>query len=268
MKKKALLSASLILALSTSAFAVKPPGHSETSSAPMHGSSAPASAAKPAEPLSGKVLQTMDSGGYSYVYLQQKKGDKVWVAIPATQVKVGDSLTFKGGMEMRNFASKSLKRTFDSIIFADGLLNAPAATAKPANSAKAADAGKMQGPSPATSRTSTAKEGKISVTKATGPNAATVESAYGNIAKLDKKKVVIRGKVVKVSANIMGKNWIHIQDGTGSQAKGNYDLTCTLTGDLPSVGEVITISGTLAKDRDFGAGYLYKVIMENATYKK
>jgi hypothetical protein len=171
-------------------------------------------------------------------------------------------------MEMRNFVSKSLKRTFDSIIFADGLLNAPAATAKQADVAKAADAGKTQGASTAASRTSAAREAKISVAKATGPNAVTVESAYGAIAKLDKKKVVIRGKVVKVSANIMGKNWIHIQDGTGSQAKGNYDLTCTLAGDLPGVGEVITISGTLAKDRDFGAGYLYKVILENASFKK
>jgi hypothetical protein len=204
----------------------------------------------------------MDSGGYTYVYLQQKNGDKVWVAVPSTPVKVGDSLTFKGGMEMRNFASKSLKRTFESIFFADGVLNAPAAAAKAAGTAK------MQAPATASSRTTTAKETKISVAKATGANATTVEDAYGNIAKLDKKKVVIKGKVVKVSANIMGKNWLHIQDGTGSQAKGNYDLTCTIAGDLPSVGEVITISGTLAKDRDFGAGYLYKVILENASYKK
>lgn len=267
MKKKALLSASLILILGTSAFAGAPPGHSGTTSAPAVQPQAAATDSSPAEPLSGKVLQTMDSGGYSYVYLQQKTGDKAWVAIPAAKVKVGDSLTFKGGMEMRNFESKSLKRTFESIIFADGLLSAPATT-KHTDIAKTADAGNMQGPSTAASRTSTAREARISVKKATGPNAVTVESAYGNIAKLDKKKVVIRGKVIKASANIMGKNWIHIQDGTGSQAKGNYDLTCTLVGELPGVGEVITISGTLAKNRDFGAGYIYKVILENASYKK
>jgi len=259
MKKKILLSVSMIAILSTSAFAVNAPAPS-TPAAPAK---ATATASKPAEPLSGKVLQTMNSGGYSYVNLQKTNGDKLWVAIPETTVKTGDKLTFKGGMEMRNFESKSLKRTFESIVFSDGILNASAATAK------AADPGKSQPTAaPGASRTTTARESKITVTKATGPDATTIEGAYDKSSTLDKKKVVIRGKVVKVSSGIMGKNWIHIQDGTGSQAKGNYDLTCTTAGSLPAVGDVITVSGTLAKDRDFGAGYRYSVIVENATYKK
>lgn len=257
MKKTSLQCISLAFILSTSSIAMAGSATPAPPATPAP-AKAPAAAPKAAEPLSGQVLQTMNSGGYSYVNLQKMSGDKVWVAIPETTVKVGDKLAFKGGAEMRNFESKSLKRTFDSIIFSDGILNAAAASTK----------APAQEPSPGMPRTTTARESKISIKKAGGADATTIEEAYANSAKLDKKKVVIKGKVVKLAVGIMGRNWIHIQDGTGSQAKGNYDLTCTTSSSLPSVGDVITVSGTLAKDRDFGAGYRYSVIVEDATYKK
>jgi hypothetical protein len=61
----------------------------------------------------------------------------------------------------------------------------------------------------------------------------------------------------------MKKTWIHIQDGSGSQAKGTHNLVFTTKG-TANVGDVITVSGTVAKDRDFGYGYRYKVILEDA----
>lgn len=112
-----------------------------------------------------------------------------------------------------------------------------------------------------------AKEARISVPKAAGANAYTVEGAFANSAKLNKQKVVVRGKVIKVSSGIMGKNWIHLQDGTGSSAKGTHDLVFT-SKDTAKMGDVVTASGTLAKDRDFGSGYRYSVIIEDATFKK
>jgi len=71
--------------------------------------------------LSGKVVETMNSGGYTYVSLE-KDGKKTWVAIPQTAVKVGQELTCQPGMEMKNFTSKTLKRTFESIIFSGGVV--------------------------------------------------------------------------------------------------------------------------------------------------
>jgi hypothetical protein len=71
--------------------------------------------------LSGKVVETMDSGGYTYVNLENN-GKRTWVAMPQTKVKVGQDLSCKPGMEMRNFTSKTLNRTFDSIIFSGGVL--------------------------------------------------------------------------------------------------------------------------------------------------
>jgi len=106
----------------------------------------------------------------------------------------------------------------------------------------------------------------IKVEKAKGADAFSVSETYEKAGKLDKKTVVVRGKVVKVSKGIMGKNWVHLRDGSGDPAKGTNDLVAT-TQDLPKVGDVVTAKGTLYKDKDFGAGYKYQVIVEEATVK-
>ena len=104
----------------------------------------------------------------------------------------------------------------------------------------------------------------IKVEKAKGADAYTVSETYEMAGKLDKKTVVVQGKVVKVSKGIMGKNWVHLRDGSGDPGKGTNNLVVT-TQDVPKVGDVVTAKGTLYKDKDFGAGYLYKVIVEEAT---
>ncbi|MFO0751961.1 MAG: hypothetical protein U0411_01375 [Thermodesulfovibrionales bacterium] len=71
--------------------------------------------------VSGKVVETMDSGGYTYVRLE-KNGKKIWAAIPQTKVSKGQTLSLKPGTEMVNFESKTLKRTFDTIIFSEGVV--------------------------------------------------------------------------------------------------------------------------------------------------
>ena len=63
----------------------------------------------------------------------------------------------------------------------------------------------------------------------------------------------------------MGKNWIHIQDGSGDS--NNFDLTIT-TQDQAKVGDVVTFEGTIGTKKDFGYGYLYEVIMEDAKLLK
>lgn len=211
--------------------------------------------------LTGKVLQTMNNAGYSYIQIQKKNGEKVWVAVTETTVKVGSQVSFYGGMEMRDFESKGLKRKFDSIMFADGIVTAQG------KGGATADKSKEKDNSPGSKGAVSPKDAKISVTKATGSSAYTVQEAFAKSATLNKKKVVIRGKVVKVSSGIMGKNWIHIQDGTGSQATANHNLVCTSTG-MAAMGDIVTVSGTLAKDKDFGYGYKYAVIIEDATFKK
>jgi hypothetical protein len=276
MKKTMFLSVSLCTLIAAGAVAAETPAKPVVSAAAaetavpatpsghpaMPTASAPASpdaTAAPAapQPLAGKVLQTMNAGGYSYIYIEQANGKKNWVAVSETPVKVGAEMSFKPGTEMGKFESKALKRTFDSIIFSDGVL---------AGAASASENNKKV--SPGSSGATADKSGKISVTKATGDNAYTVEGAIKNSAKLNKKKVVIRGQVVKVSLGIMDKNWIHIQDGSGSAAKKTHNLVCTSPTDSADVGDVVTITGTLYKDKDFGSGYKYAVIVEDAKVAK
>lgn len=238
----------------------KPAGHPGMPAAPAEPAAAPAAApAASAEPLKGTVVQTMNGGGYTYVYLEQADGKKVWVAVSQIPVKVGSVMTFKPGINMGNFESKALKRTFDSLVFSDGVLSGAATEAD--------DPAKGKGVSPG-SGGAVAKGAKISVPKATGANSYTVEEAFKNSAKLNKKKVVIKGQVVKFSSGIMDRNWIHIQDGTGSDKKKTHNLVCTSSTDRADVGDVVTISGTLIKDKDFGAGYKYAVIIEDAKVSK
>jgi hypothetical protein len=170
-------------------------------------------------------------------------------------------MSFKPGMVMEKFESKALNRSFDSIIFSDGVLSGGSTAAVP-------DPGKNEGVSPGSRGATKDKAAKISVTRATGPNATTIAEAYSKRATLNNKKVVIRGQVVKISSGIMGKNWIHIQDGTGSEKKKNHNLVCTSKTDIADVGDVVTITGTLIKDRDFGSGYKYAVIVEDTKITK
>jgi hypothetical protein len=103
----------------------------------------------------------------------------------------------------------------------------------------------------------------VNVPRAEGEGAATIAEIFGNKATLAGKQVTVRGKVVKVNTGIMGKNWLHLQDGSGSQTSGDHDLTVT-TSEETAVGDVVTMRGPLSVDRDFGAGYAYPVILEDA----
>jgi RecJ-like exonuclease len=110
--------------------------------------------------------------------------------------------------------------------------------------------------------------GPIKVEKAQGANARTVAEIHSQKGQLKGKPVAVRGKVVKYNAGIMGKNWLHLRDGTGSDAKKDNDLTVTTAAQDVQVGDVVLVSGKVAVDKDFGSGYTYGVIVEEATVAK
>jgi len=211
--------------------------------------------------LSGKVVETMNSGGYTYACLE-KNGKKTWVAMPEMKVAVGQKLSLQPGQVMQKFTSKSLGRTFDSIVFSGG----PAASQQGADGLPAGhgDAGEKA----AGGRSAASPADKsVKVGKAAGPNAYTVGEIFEKRAELNQKTAVVKARVVKVSAGILGKNWIHLQDGTGDSNKKSNDLIATSDA-LPSVGDVVTMKGTIAKDVDLGSGYKFIVIMEKAKIQR
>ncbi len=252
--------------------------HKVAHSAKMENSGAsPTKSVPSAGSLSGKVLETMDSGGYTYVLLETAAGEK-WVAAPKTVVTVGQTATFAPGMVMRNFKSETLNRTFDEVVFSAGNAGgnggqAAMAGACPSGGKKGSSGSGMVMGSMSGGGSAMQSSGRVivppldlAIEKAPGDNAFTVVEIYEQGAKLNQKKVVVRGKVVKVSSNIMGKNWIHMQDGSGDSKTGTHDLVLT-SQEQPKVGEILVAEGVLAADKDFGAGYRYKVIVEETKFK-
>ena len=234
---------------------------------------APAAPAAQAAVKKGMVAETMNAGGYTYMLVDNGTA-QTWVAILQSDVAVGQEVSFYDGMVMENFVSKTLDRSFDKLVFSSGLVGeqpAGGAVSAPsaANSFDQALGGEMQsmGGQAAMgggSRKAVVPFAEIKVDKATGENSYTVGELYEKAVDLNGQTVTVRGKIVKVSSNIMGRNWIHIQDGTGSPAANTHDLVVT-TAAVPDQGwDIITVQGVIAANKDFGAGYSYAVILEEA----
>jgi hypothetical protein len=238
----------LIIAATVFAACGQQKAASPAAAAPVK-SPAPAAAAPAAAPgassLTGKVLESFNGGGYTYLRLATASGEE-WAAIREASVPTGETVTVDAQMTMEKFQSPSLNRTFDRIVFgtlATGGAAPMAPTASPAQH--------MQAPAVA----------DVHVEKASG--GVTVAEVWAQKSKLNNTEVVVRGKVVKFRPEIMGVNWVHIQDGSGSPASGNNDLTVT-TSEVVKQGDTVTVKGTVAADKDFGAGYKYPVIVEKA----
>ena len=152
-------------------------------------------------------------------------------------------------MEMNNFKSKDLDRTFDKVYFVQQISKQPLVTQNTPGSGMGMGAA-------AGGRPSVAKE-DVNIEPVAGGK--TIADLFAKKEDLKGKNIKVRGKVTKVNNGIMGKNWIHIQDGTSSADK--YDLTIT-TNEMFKVGEVVTLEGIVATDKDFGAGYAYDLLLE------
>jgi hypothetical protein len=222
--------------------------------------------------LQGIVLETKEADPYTYLRLQTKGGE-TWAAVMKAPVSKGARVTIVNPMTMTNFKSQTLGRTFDTIVFGTlaGAPGSPAASAaKGASpmaghpSANTGGAAAMPGHPNVASTAADVPLEKIA--KATGPDARTVAEVYAQRAQLKGKPVVVHGKVVKVSNNIMGKNWVHLRDGTGSAADGSNDLLVT-TKNAAQTGVIVTARGVVHTDVDLGMGYTYKALVEDATLK-
>ncbi len=220
--------------------------------------------------LKGRILEKIPASSYSYLRLQTAGGE-TWAAVPATAQPVGAEVEVVGTMVMDGFESKTLGRKFDRIVFGElgggpgpGATPEQIARAKTATGTPPTDVASLAGLPPG----NPAAEGAgIKVDKATGPNAKTVAEVWAEKARLKDAKVTVKAKVVKLNSGILGKNWLHVRDGSGSDEAKDNDLTVTTTDDV-AVGDVVTVDGTLRVDMDFGAGYRYPAIVENASVKK
>lgn len=194
-----------------------------------------------------KVEEVIQTTNYTYLKVSEN-GVENWIAVTKQEAAPGEVYYYDKDMEMKNFESKELNRTFETIYFVQELSKEPMIgdVPTPANQGKIASA-KAEG---------------ISVEPADG---VSVADLYAKAGELAGKTIKMKGQVVKVNNEVMDKNWVHIQDGTGGA--DNFDLTIT-TQDKVAVGDVVTFEGTIATKKDFGYGYYYDVIMEDAKLLK
>ena len=228
--------------------------------------------APPSGGLAGEVLEVIDVPNYSYVRIGAKGTEGSWAAVPTAKLTVGATVRVANAMKMTDFKSTALNRTFPVIYFgtldsgAAGHGMAPAAGNNPhaGEHANGADphAGTAGGADPRAKASASPVEVKA-VPRAAGPNGKTVAEVNAQRTLLVGKTVRIQGTVVKSTGGIMGKSYVHLRDGSGDAAAGSNDITVT-TEATPKVGEIITIEGVVATDRDIGAGYKFPTIVENA----
>lgn len=206
------------------------------------------------EPLKKKIAQNevvvkevQQTSGYTYL-LVQESDKEYWMAVGKTEAEVGEKLYYTDAMEMKNFESKDLNKVFDRIFFVDRVSKSPidAETKRAEMIAK-----KQEGISKLLD--------SIKISPAI--DGQSIGELYKNAKDYDKQKVKVKGQVTKVNLNIMDRNWVHLMDGTKGEDRS--DLTFT-TMDVVKVGDTVTFEGILALDREFGAGYVYPLVVEDA----
>jgi hypothetical protein len=197
------------------------------------------------EAIRGVVLETMNSGGYTYIQLDQK-GKKEWYAVPESLVKVGDEVQVLPGVQMGSYTSKTLNRTFDKIVFSpgiSGMLKRVVSTAEDKAEARQ----------------------EVKVPKAEGPDAYTIAEIFEKKDALNGKKVAVRGKVASTS-KYEGLQWLRLVDGTGSSKRGNHKLVVT-TAQEAAKDDIVTVRGTVTTGKSLGA-LTYEVVVEKASVEK
>jgi hypothetical protein len=213
-----------------------------------------------------EVVEVVQGNTYTYMKVKEGVGEK-WMAISKQEINPGDVYYYGEGLPMTNFHSKEIDRTFETIYFVSNISTSPVESSEAmggmgamGNMGAMGGSGHDQGHS---GKVSTEQNSKITLEKSAGE--VTVANIFANRKDYSEKEVEIRGVVVKVNKEVMGKNWIHIQDGT--QDNGDFDLTVTSL-DLPEVNDEITVKGKIILNKDFGYGYSYDVIMEEAKIVK
>ena len=193
-----------------------------------------------------EILQTTK---YTYLHVMEDT-NLHWLAVPTVVFSVGDTLYYQGGLLMPDFKSKELDRTIGNVLFLELVSKNPEGTKKTQKTAPE-HSGKP-------------KQSKLDISLDPAPGGITIAELFRNRDQYSGKVLRIRAQVVRFKSGILGKNWIHLQDGTSDGDK--FDLTAT-TNATVTVGDVITIEGKVTLNKDYGSGYFFEVIMEDASLK-
>lgn len=208
------------------------------------------------------VEQAIQVSEYTYLRVKEdslvvSEGDTLWLGVPKMEVEAGDTVYYSGGFFVYDLKSRDLNRTFKRVLFLSGISKTDPSLQKTSVMPESHSAW-IKSDSTETTRPSTSKiELKIDPVE----GAVTIGELYSKKTTYDSVIVKVKGKVTKFSSGIMNTNWIHLQDGTESD--GKFDLTITSDEEV-KVGEIVVLEGKIVLNKDFGYGYNYDVLMENA----
>lgn len=196
------------------------------------------------------VKEAVDGGNYTYLNVEEN-GQNYWMAVASIPVIIGDTYYYDGGMVMKDFESKQLNKTFDEIVFVNTVRTTEILT-EVATEAENPHAG-----APAV------VESDLKIEKP--KNGTSLAELFSAKKSFSGKSIIVKGKVVKVNNGIMDKNWVHIVDGTKFENQGDLAITTTET---VNIGDIVTFKGVVILDKDFGQGYVYDILMEEAKLVK
>lgn len=192
------------------------------------------------------VQEVVQTTNYTYLRVKEVEEER-WLAVPKMDANNGETYYYTGSFLMTDFISKELNRTFKEIYFLDKI------NTKPGPAEKVEVVANPHAAKPLLEKTT------IKIEPIAG--GITVAELYKNKEIYNGKTVLVKAQVTKFTKEIMDKNWIHLQDGT--DFTGNFDITAT-TAQIFNIGEVIIIEGKVSVSKDFGFGYFYDVIIEDA----
>lgn len=220
---------------------------------------------KETESLIGTVKKVEEAGKYIYLNIDED-GKDIWlVTMPnffKEKVAEGDKLEYLGGDIIKGFKSKSLDRTFDSIVFVTKIRSLKEVSSAVEEVEEAMPQNKHRKQLPAMEKKISAPaKGEIEKARE-GKN---IEEIFSEKDQLNNKEVVLRGKVMKVIKNILAKTWITLQDGTGSSPDNKI---IAVISDSVDKGNIVIVKGNLKTDVNLGAGYKYKVLIDEASIIK
>lgn len=211
------------------------------------------------------ALESVNTSKYTYVKVSEN-GTEKWIACPLTNIVIGTEYYYGGEMPMANFESKELGKVFPMVYFVEGIsTEPPVLKSQDENNKNPQPMGQNPAPAPQHTGSAGVVSEKVEVKVKPAKGAISIAELNSNAKKYDGQTVTISGKVTKFNAEVMDRNWVHIQDGT--ESKGKFDMTITTT-ETVAVGDMVTFVGKVAINRDFGAGYVYEVIVEEALLKK
>jgi hypothetical protein len=192
------------------------------------------------------VIEKIPAKGYTYLQVSENKND-YWIAVPTLEIEIGETVYFSKFMVMEDFRSDNIDKSFDRILFVEDARKSPTPDEMKKIHSEATSTDKQE------IKVEPLKDGK------------TIQQVYSDKSALNGKVVKVKGQVTKFNKQIMKRNWIHIQDGTGSE--NEFDLVITSDTDV-QVGDIIIAEGKVAVDKDFGAGYFFHVMIEDAQLNK